>query len=99
MGYALSPALPDGVVRDGFRLSWTSAGETAVTRHVWTATDIDGQVAELAFTIEVESVLARGRLAAINRSVPPELARAAWGAWWMRWRPAWNPRTRRAATW
>ena len=80
--YALSPALPDGVKRDGLRLSGTPMAEMAVTDYVWTATDADGQVAPLEFTIEVVPALdkARARLAAINRSVLPELSRATWGS-------------------
>ena len=54
----------------------------ALTRYRWTATDVDGQVAELVFTVEVVPALAaaRERLAAVNRSVLPELSRAMWGS-------------------
>ena len=77
--YALSPALPEGVERDGRRLSRTPTAEMAVTTYTWTATDGDGQPAEWKFTIEVVPALdkARARLAAINRSILPELAGAA----------------------
>ncbi len=82
IGYALSPALPEGVERDGFRLSGMPMAEMGVTDYVWTATDADGQVARLEFTIEVAPALdkARARLAALNRSVLPELSRATWGS-------------------
>ena len=78
--YALSPALPDGVERDGRRLSGTPTVEMAVTDYTWTATDADGesQQVELEFTIEVIPALgkARARLKAINESILPELSRA-----------------------
>ena len=83
---ALSPALPEGVAleRDGrrFRLSGTPKAEMGVTDYVWTATDVDGDVAEWKFTIEVVPALdkARARYAAVNRSVLPELSRATWGS-------------------
>ncbi len=85
IGYALSPALPEGVERDGpegRRLSGMPTAEMGVTDYVWTATDADGQVARLEFTIEVAPALdkARARLAALNRSVLPELSRATWGS-------------------
>ena len=80
--YALSPALPEGVERDGRQLWGTPTAEMGVTDYVWTATDADEQVARLEFTIEVVPALdkARARLAAINRSVLPELSRATWGS-------------------
>ena len=80
--HGLSPKLPEGVVRDGFRLSGTPTGEMAVTDYTWTATDIDGEKDVREFTIEVvpAAVSARERLAAINRSILPELARATWGS-------------------
>ncbi len=87
--YALSPALPDGVMCEGFecdeggdRLSGAPTAEMAVTRYTWTATDVDGQPVTLEFTIEVVPALAaaRERLAAVNRSVLPELSRAMWGS-------------------
>ena len=51
-------------------------------KFTWTATDIDGQKAELEFTIEVKAALedARARLKKINESVLPELSRAMWGS-------------------
>ena len=80
--YALAPDPPDGVGRDGLRLSGAPKAEMALTRYRWTATDVDGQVATLEFTIEVIPALAaaRERLAAVNRSVLPELSRAMWGS-------------------
>ena len=82
--YALSPALPDGVERDGRRLSGTPTAEMAVTDYTWTATDADGesQQVELEFTIEVAPARAeaRARLKAINESILPELSRAQWGS-------------------
>ena len=82
--YALSPVLPAGVKRDGRRLSGTPTAEMGVTTYTWTATDADGQSppAGLKFTIEVVPALdkARARLAALNRSVLPELSRATWGS-------------------
>ncbi len=80
--YTLTPALPDGVERNGVRLSGAPTAEMAVTDYTWTATDDDGQSATLEFTIEVIPALAaaRERLAAVNRSVLPELSRAMWGS-------------------
>ena len=88
--YRLSPALPDWVERSGLhdeRLSGTPTAEMAVTPYTWTATDVDididpEQQDELKFTIEVVPALdkARARLAAVNRSVLPELSRATWGS-------------------
>ena len=59
--YALSPALPEGVERDGRRLSRTPTAEMAVTTYTWTATDGDGQPAEWKFTIEVVPALDKAR--------------------------------------
>ena len=80
--YALAPDPPAGVGRDGLRLSGAPKAEMALTRYTWTATDVDGQSATLEFTIEVIPALAaaRERLAAVNRSVLPELSRAMWGS-------------------
>ena len=84
--YTLSPEeLPEGVGRDGpedRRLSGTPTAEFAEKDYVWTATDADGQVVRLEFTIEVVPALdkARARYAAVNRSVLPELSRATWGS-------------------
>ncbi len=63
-------------------LSGTPTEAFAERRYVWTATDVDGEKDELAFTIEVIPALglARERLAAVNRSILPELARATWGS-------------------
>ena len=82
LDYALSPKLPEGVKRDGFRLSGEPMEEMAATDYTWTVTDIDGQKDVREFTIEVvpAPTAARERLAAINRSILPELARATWGS-------------------
>ena len=82
--HRLEPRPPPGLdFDDGTRiLSGTPTEASAERRYVWAATDIDGEKDELAFTIEVvpAPALARERLAAINRSVLPELARATWGS-------------------
>ena len=84
LDYALSPALPVGLTRDGRVLSGTPTEEFDETTYTWTATDIDGesQQAELEFTIEVipARALALARLKAINESILPELSRAQWGS-------------------
>ncbi len=89
VAHALSPEPPPGVVfdEDGTQGCGkartlcgtpTEAAEAAVWR--WTATDRDGDVAELRLRIEVIEgrERARARLAAINRSILPEVARASW---------------------
>ena len=91
VAHALVPGPPPGVVfdEDGTRGCGkartlcgtpTEAAEAAVWR--WTATDRDGDVAELRLRIEVVEgrERARARLAAINRSILPEVARASWGS-------------------
>ena len=80
--YKLSPKLPDGVGRDGFRLSGEPTEEMAATDYTWTVTDENGDEDVREFTIEVvpAPLAARERLAAINRSILPELARATWGS-------------------
>ena len=82
--YTLTPALPVDLTRDGRVLSGTPTEEFAETPYTWTATDVDGeaQQAKLTFTIEVIPALglARERLAAVNESILPELARATWGS-------------------
>ena len=74
--YALTPDLPAGLGREGRVLSGTPTEEFAKKKYTWTATDMDGQSAELEFTIEVVPAvaLARARLAAINRSILPEVS-------------------------
>ena len=82
--YALSPALPAGLTREGRVVSGTPAEEFAETGYTWTATDLDGrsQRAELTFTIEVVAPVgpARTRLAAVHRSILPEVSRASWSS-------------------
>ena len=83
--YDLSPEDPPpglDIDREARVLSGTPTEEMEETPYTWTATDADGQVAPLEFTIEVVPALdkARARLAAINRSVLPELSRATWGS-------------------
>ena len=80
----LPRVLPPGLAFDEAArvLSGTPTEAFAERRYVWTATDVDGEKDELAFTIEVIPALglARERLAAVNRSILPELARATWGS-------------------
>ena len=82
--YSIREVLPDGLRFDGptRTLSGTPTVEQAAADYTLVATDVDGQPAELEFSIEVESALpaARERLAAVNRSVLPELSRAMWGS-------------------
>ena len=56
--YALSPSLPGGVTRDAATHVVSGAPSTSqtATTYTWTATDADGDKAELAFTIAVEGV-------------------------------------------
>ncbi len=70
-----------------YTLCGTPTEEFAERGYTWTATDVDididpKQKDVLEFTIEVKSNLkkARARLAAVNRSVLPELSRATWGS-------------------
>ncbi len=83
--YELSPALPPGIERDDDRRLFGTPTEASERRpYTWTAADMDGssQQATLTFTIEVKPALeeARARLAAVNRSILPELSRATWGS-------------------
>ena len=93
INYALTPApaesLPPGIVYDKERRSDKERRRLSGTPekefrqdYTWTATDVDGNTAELTFSIEVEPALAkaRARLKAINESVLPELSRALWGS-------------------
>ena len=53
--YALSPGLPDGVTKDAnHRVSGTPSATMNTTEYTWTATDEDGDKAELTFTITVD---------------------------------------------
>ncbi len=65
-----------------YTLCGTPTEEFAEKGYTWTATDLDGEKAELSFTIEVIPALglARARLKAINESILPELSRAQWGS-------------------
>ena len=70
-----------------YTLCGTPTEEFAERDYTWTATDVDTDIDPkqkdvLEFTIEVKSNLkkARARLAALNRSVLPELSRATWGS-------------------
>ena len=56
--YALSPGLPDGVTKDAnHRVSGTPSATMNTTEYTWTATDEDGDKAELTFTITVKADL------------------------------------------
>ncbi len=52
--YTLSPALPDGVTRNGFAVSGTPSGAMATTTYTWKVTDADGDAAGLTFSIGVD---------------------------------------------
>ena len=53
--YRLSPALPAGVAKDAsHRISGTPSVALSSTTYTWTATDGDGDAAELIFSIAVE---------------------------------------------
>ena len=53
--YSLSPALPSGVTKDAnHRVSGTPSVALSNTVYTWTATDGDGDAAELIFSIEIE---------------------------------------------
>ena len=75
--YALAPDVPAGLVLDVATrvLSGTPTAPMTETEYTWTATDRDGDGAELRFTIAIE-VSDRVRLGAINEAVLPELSRA-----------------------
>ena len=57
LSYALSPALPDGLALDAATrtLSGTPRAVLDETRYAWTATDADGDSAELTFAVAVEA--------------------------------------------
>ena len=63
--YALTPALPRGVEREGRRLSGTPTEAFERKTYTWTATDRDNEAASLEFTIEVE--LGGARIATSGR--------------------------------
>ena len=86
---AIAPAPPPGVVFDpdgsgGCGTARTLCGTPteimAETAYTWTVTDRDGDRAALRFRIEVVEGRepARARLAALNRSILPEVSRAMW---------------------
>ena len=56
--YALTPALPAGVVRDAAtrEVSGTPTATLPATAYTWTATDADGDQAELTFTAAVDGI-------------------------------------------
>ena len=54
LSYALSPSLPAGVSKDAsHEISGTPSVRQTVTTYTWTATDADGDEAELTFTIVI----------------------------------------------
>ena len=58
LSYALSPGLPDGVTKDAnHRVSGTPSATMSATAYTWTATDEDGDTAELTFMITVKADL------------------------------------------
>ena len=57
--YALSPTLPTGVSKNASHaVSGTPTGHQAATTYTWKATDVDGDEAELTFTITIAEDLA-----------------------------------------
>ena len=84
--YLLTPEdEPPGLSLDlGTRVLWGTPTEVVTRSYAWTARDVDGpqQDAKLELTIEVRSNVeeARARLAAINRSILPEVSRASWSS-------------------
>ena len=55
--YSLSPALPGGMSRTGFRVSGTPSAAVAETEYTWTATDADDDTDSLTFSITVAADL------------------------------------------
>ena len=55
--YSLSPALPNGMTRTGFRVSGTPSAAVAETEYTWTATDADDDADSLTFNITVAADL------------------------------------------
>ncbi len=84
--YLLTPEdEPPGLSVDlGTRVLSGTPTEVVTRSYAWTARDVDGpqQDAKLELTIEVRSNVkeARARLAAINRSILPEVSRASWSS-------------------
>ena len=83
--YRLEPASPPGleVGKDAGTLSGTPTEPMEARPYSWIARDVDGDESDpIVITIEVVSDLgaARERLAAVNRSILPELSRAQWGS-------------------
>ena len=67
--YALSPSLPNGVVKNNSRrVSGTPTVALASTEYTWTATDTDGDKANLTFTIAVDGVPTFGASTIANQS-------------------------------
>ena len=57
--YALSPSLPAGVSKNAsHQVSGTPTGHQTATTYTWKATDTDGDVAQLTFTITIAQDLA-----------------------------------------
>ncbi len=82
--YRLEPDAPPGLVVDpsAGTLSGTPTEPVEARPYSWIARDVDGDEGKTTVTIEVVPALglARERLAAVNRSILPELARAMWGS-------------------
>ena len=74
--YALTPALPAGIVRNPatHEISGTPAAPAAAVAYTWEATDADGDTAALRFAIVVESSMAREL-----RQAPMQQALAGFG--------------------
>ena len=84
LSYRLTPALPGGVTRDPTThvLTGTPTEGLARTEYRWTATDADGDTAEVRFSVRVlsEADVQRRRLRAVNAVIVPELSRAMWSS-------------------
>ena len=83
--YTIEKSLPDGLSFAKKAPPTISGMPTAAqgeTNYTLVAKDVDGDEAELDFTIEVKPALAkvRARLRSINESILPELSRATWGS-------------------
>ncbi|OOV34405.1 cadherin-like beta sandwich domain-containing protein, partial [Candidatus Synechococcus spongiarum] len=75
--YALTPSLPDGLTLDlaTRRLSGTPTTPQDGRQYTWTATDADGDVAELTFTIAIAVDPHRQRVREASRRALAEMAR------------------------